>query len=161
MSRKINLTNRKFGRLTVVEDTGKRHNKYVIWKCICDCGNIIEVQSSYLLHNGRKSCGCLMSESKTIHGHTNGQRYRSRTYRSWDAMKQRCLNINNFKFNYYGGRGIMVCERWMVFENFLADMGERPEGLTLDRIDNDGHYEPINCKWSTYKQQNNNRRVKC
>ena len=72
-------------------------------------------------------------------------------------MKTRCLNPNNKRFKDYGGRGIMICERWMVFENFLADMGERPEGKTLDRINNDGHYEPSNCKWSTSKEQANNR----
>lgn len=162
---KINLKNKRFGRLVVIAETEERRNKYVVWLCKCDCGNQIKVQSSYLLDKrtgyGRKSCGCLMSDIKKKHGHTNSKGFRSKTYKSWDSMKQRCLNPNNKKYFLYGGRGITICERWLEengFENFLADMGERPEGKTLDRIDNDGNYEPSNCKWSTIKEQNNNRR---
>jgi len=84
---------------------------------------------------------------------------RTRTYRSWSQMKERCLNVNSNKFPHYGGRGITICERWMKFSNFHADMGERPEGMSIDRIDNDGNYEPENCKWSTSSQQNRNRRI--
>lgn len=155
------LRNMKFGRLTAIKPTNKRHNKYVIWECKCDCGNIIEVQSSYLSKEkrGRKSCGCLMSDAKKVHGHTSSNGYRSKTYRSWDGMKQRCLNPNNPKYDLYGGRGITVCERWLnSFENFLEDMGERPNETSIDRINNDGNYEPLNCKWSTIEEQNNNRR---
>ena len=81
------------------------------------------------------------------------------TYKSWTMMKQRCLNINFPRFKEHGGRGITVCERWLKFENFLEDMGERPDGMSIDRIDNDGHYEPINCKWSTPKEQANNTKT--
>lgn len=81
------------------------------------------------------------------------------TYNSWRSMKQRCLNKNSPDYKHYGGRGITVCERWMDFKNFLDDMGKRPKGMSLDRIDNDGNYEPSNCKWSNMKEQSNNRRT--
>lgn len=92
------------------------------------------------------------------HGHGSAKNGRTPTYNTWMNMIQRCTNANAPGYKHYGGRGITVCERWLKFENFLADMGERPEGLTLDRIDNDGNYEPGNCRWATCEQQNANRR---
>lgn len=94
---------------------------------------------------------------RTKHGHTSA-RWASSTYYSWANMIQRCTNPKNHKYPNYGARGITVCERWLTFENFLADVGERPDGLTLDRKDNDGNYEPGNVRWATHKQQANNRR---
>jgi hypothetical protein len=91
------------------------------------------------------------------HGHAIKYIHTS-TYNSWSGMLQRCLNPNNTRFRYYGGRGITVCQRWLIFENFLADMGERPAGLSIDRKDNDGNYELGNCRWATQSQQVANRR---
>lgn len=88
------------------------------------------------------------------HGHTNAKGWRSPTYRSWQAMRNRCCNPNDIRWHRYGGRGISVCDRWLnSFENFLSDMGEKPDGMTLDRVDNDGNYEPDNCRWATSKTQ--------
>jgi hypothetical protein len=106
------------------------------------------VQSNELIRGGVKSCGCLV----TTHGHTVGY------YSTWVAMRSRCRSPTHSAYRYYGGRGIKVCDRWDLFENFLADMGERPEGMTLDRIDPDGNYEPGNCRSTHSEQMRNTRR---
>lgn len=154
MGRIKDLTGKKFGNLTVLNDTGKRGKSYnVIWNCLCDCGNEHEVNSGNLRSGMVKSCGCLNHKATNkSHG-----MYKTPTYNSWVSMKVRCNRKKNDNYHRYGGRGIKVCERWMVFENFFADMGERPEGMTLDRIDNDGNYEQSNCKWSTKQEQRINQ----
>jgi len=169
--KKIDLSGQKFNRLLVIEDTGKRRkNGTIIWLCKCDCGNFIKTSKDNL-DRATKSCGCLQKEitgqrSKgnsycLKHGHWSGGKA-SRTWKSWNSMKHRCLNENAPNYKYYGGRGITICDRWLNkngFENFLEDMGERPEGTSIDRVDNEGNYQPSNCKWSTPKEQINNRRI--
>lgn len=106
-------------------------------------------------------CSISCARKKNKHAEKHGERTdKSPTYISWCSMKQRCLNPKATGYHNYGGRGIIICERWMEFENFLSDMGERPEGMSLDRINNDGNYEPSNCKWSTPKEQFKNSRIK-
>lgn len=145
----------RFDRLVVVKSIGvrRRYNHYL---CRCDCGNEVEVRSARLSSGNTRSCGCLRTERRINQLSKHGG-YGTPTYQSWRRMKERCLNPENGSYPRYGGRGVTVCERWMSFKNFLADMGERPKGMTLERRDNDGNYEPDNCVWATPKQQARNR----
>lgn len=162
----IDLTGTRFGRLVPIVHEGHNKHRNALWRCRCDCGNEVVALSGNLRKGHTQSCGCFMKEmvSQTqkgradTHGHhVNGRP--SRTYRTWRSMVQRCADPNNISYKYYGGRGIKVCERWQKFENFLADMGERPQGMTLDRYpDNNGNYEVGNCRWATAIQQRANRR---
>lgn len=155
------LIGKRFGRLVVKEPTTKRSWRYIIYKCRCDCGNYVEVASRHLTSSKSKSCGCYHLDRVSKHGHTKSHTS-TRSYESWGSMKQRCLNPNAQNYYLYGGRGISICDEWLDkdhgFENFLADMGERPDGTSIDRINPDGNYEPSNCRWATPKQQQNNRR---
>lgn len=146
------------GRLVVVRPLTWA-SKYLRWLCRCDCGRTAEVPDQCLLRaKATQSCGCLRDERTAARCRTHGMT-NSPTYQSWCSMITRCENQNRRHYASYGGRGILVCERWRhSFEAFLADMGERPKGTTLDRINNDGNYEPGNCRWATSKQQANNKR---
>lgn len=168
-ARPLDLTGQRYGRLTAVKDTGLKKNTNAVWIFLCDCGNQIERPSGSVRSGKTSSCGCLRSEQKSKHMKANAGVYNSErathgmtgtpTFVSWDAMRQRCLNPNHKSFEDYGGRGILVCERWLdSFENFLEDMGERPQDTTLDRKDTNGNYEPGNCRWATSKTQSNNKR---
>lgn len=159
------ITGRKYGRWTVLNIEKRGYLTY--YKCQCECGTIKTIHGGGLVYGKSKSCGCLAREGaikRTKHGHSRTETTGTSTeYRSWQSMKARCLNPKCKEYNYYGGRGISVCDRWLGehgFENFFADMGNRPAGKSLDRYpNNDGNYEPSNCRWGTTLQQAGNRRT--
>lgn len=158
----IDLTGRKIGGWTVVRRHRENYRRtFAQWQCVCQCGTQRIVLANSLLTGKSKSCGCLKDTATsirmTIHGHAR-RTQRTPTYTVWKGMHQRCTNPKSSVYKYYGGRGISVCARWDNFENFLADMGERPKGLSIDRIDNDGDYQPKNCRWATQSMQVSNRR---
>lgn len=147
------LIGQRFHRLTVEAEAGSNVHKKRLWRCRCDCG-ATKITTTGQLRSGKTgSCGCYWRETSTTHGHAN-----TPTYLAWQAMHGRCRNRGHTAYAYYGGRGISVCERWSGFENFLADMGEMPPGYSLDRIDNEGGYEPGNCRWVTMAEQARNKR---
>ena len=155
--RRIDLTGQRFGRWTVLRYAYTTRQS--CWEVQCDCGTI-SIRGIAVLRNGSsRSCGCwrkeLWSQAVTKHGGTY-----TPEFRIWQHMKDRCHNPNNTGYQNYGARGISVDERWRHnFENFLADLGRRPSAKhSLDRIDNDGNYEPGNCRWATHKEQKRNRR---
>lgn len=157
-----NITGKTFGLLTVTSYHGKsNHNKpRLMWLCQCKCGNTIIRLGQTLVSGHTKSCGCLRKNINYKHGH-NTKRNRTREYNTWNHMLQRCNNDKNPCYKHYGARGIKVCDRWSDFINFIKDMGERPQGTSLERIDNNGNYEPSNCEWATkIDQMNNTRRNK-
>lgn len=156
--REPNLPGDKYNRLTLIAEVPGQtcQASWRRWLCKCDCGSGKErvVQINNLRSGSTNSCGCLQAEGIPRHGMSH-----TPTYNIWAGVTQRCTNPNHKQWANYGGRGIRMCDRWRnSFEAFLADMGERPEGLTLDRVDNSRDYSPENCAWSTYTQQNRNKR---
>ncbi len=157
----VNHIGEKYERLEIIEFDKKKGLHYY-WICKCSCGKVKSIRYSHLKDGGTKSCGCLIreitSKRSTTHGHSVGGN-RTSEYRSWEAMISRCTNINSTDYARYGEKGITVCERWLEsFENFIEDIGFKPTKFhSIDRINNEGDYKPGNCKWSTKKEQANNR----
>jgi hypothetical protein len=149
----------RFGRLVVVEGGFKKWRK-AAYRCRCDCGAESILAVSNLVSGNTRSCGCLSRDRKVERGRASAKHrmIKTPTYYSWSGMVQRCTNPKSKQWPDYGGRGITVCDRWLTFANFLADMGERPRGLSIDRINVNGSYEPGNCRWATAAEQAQNQR---
>ena len=158
MSKRIELSGKRFGRFIVLSYLRNNKHGRSIWECLCDCGTRKEVLGFCLKRGTTVSCGCYGREIRTTHGFTKDKK-RDHTYTAWTGMFQRCTNPNQIGYKYYGGRGITVCERWKNFDNFLEDMGKRPSNnFSLDRIDTSLGYFKENCRWATPKEQARNRR---
>ena len=156
---RIDHTNQRFGRITLLAWSHTSASGQTFWLGRCDCGVIKPFDVGQLVAGKSASCGCARPKAKPQRPRapTHGM-YGTPTYRSWQNMKQRCLNPKHHKYRLYGARGITVCDRWLHFPNFLADMGPRPPDTTIDRIDPDGHYEPGNCRWASPALQRQNQR---
>ena len=157
----IDLTGQKFGRLTVIR-RGETVNKRTKWVCSCECGTEVTVEPYNLRTGHTGSCGCLQRDRTSKANMTHGMR-KTRLYRIWYCMKNRCYQQSYHAFHHYGGRGIKVCDGWLhdfqAFYDWAMANGYRDD-LTIDRIDSNGNYEPSNCRWTTMAEQNKNKRAK-
>lgn len=163
MGSKVEMIGKKFNMLTVLAEAGRTKAGNIIYKCLCSCGEVKNIDGVSIRRGHTKSCGCLLIESCTKNGlkrKTHGQSYKKEgIYHIWQSLKARCLNESNGSYMNYGGRGITVCDRWRnSFESFSEDMGQRPKGFTIDRIDTNGNYQPDNCRWATNADQCQNKR---
>ena len=150
----IEMIGKKFGCLTVIEQVkGTVHNRR--WRVKCVCGEFREVNGQNLRNGSIASCGCRNYDSNRIQIPSS-----KRTFNIWTGMLTRCYNKNSHAYDRYGGRGIIVCDRWHTYDNFLSDMGISPAKLSIDRINNEGNYEPLNCRWATALEQANNKRTR-
>lgn len=155
MPRKFNAGD-NYGRITITKSYTEKKGRHWFHDCICECGNKTKLNGSELKRGRVKSCGCLFTETKTTHSMSSDP-----IYRVWASMIQRCANKKFTTYVNYGARGISVCDRWLKFVNFYNDMGDRPSPIhCIDRIDNDGNYEPQNCRWTTVAENNINQRVR-
>ena len=157
MSALKNLVGLRFSRLEVIARDGGDKWGRAKWICRCNCGKIKVVAGCHLRSGKTQSCGCLQKEVVAERLRTHGM-VGTPTYRSWGCMLSRCTDPNHKQYAHYGGRGIEVCDRWLKFEGFFADMGKKPKGLTVERMDNNKGYFPENCIYATYKEQNRNSR---
>lgn len=149
----------KFNRLTVIEEVDRIHPKRPMYACKCDCGKMKNVEGRRLREGTIKSCGCLSKELTRIRSITHGMTDSSE-YKTWCGIKRRCLNENDKRYPEYGGRGIKICDSWSnSFQSFFHDMGEKPEGYSIERIDVNGNYEKSNCKWIKLSSQASNKRT--
>lgn len=164
-SRFVDISNKTFGMATVLGFAGEdRTTKQVrnLWWCQCKCGTVFKPRGDHLKSGNTTNCGCVrriaVGNACRTHGHCNNRQHTTE-YRIWCAIIQRCTTAACPGYKHYGGRGITICDRWREsFELFFSDMGQRPKGHSIDRIDVNGNYEPSNCRWTTHREQMQNTR---